>query len=152
MKHCGHAPHWPKEVYARTLARLGMLGISPSLTCGKAACGSILCSQMDASTAAFLRMCVEKAGQRLLDACNLSRLPPEIWNVAADMACGEYLNMRRSMGYVQSGEAAVTSIKEGDTQVSYAAERTEGQRLDDLIAKLQEIPREVVARYRRLRW
>lgn len=107
----------------------------------------------------LLGFCVQKALDCILNDCNLKELPDGLVHVAVDMAAGEYLRSKKQSGQldidsVDLSAAAVSSIKEGDTQVNFGTNsgQSAGERLDSLINWLISGHRGDIACYRRLRW
>lgn len=89
---------------------------------------------------------------KVLNFCNIAELPTALEHVVIDMACGECMYITAVCGTDTTTEPAITSIKEGDTQVNFAAESTPAQRKDLLIATLRAMPYSELIAFRRLRW
>lgn len=87
-------------------------------------------------------------------ACNIEQLPPELFMLAVDMAVGMFLQERKASGGLDhfDFEGAVSTIKEGDVQVTLAAGGTPEQQFDAMIAAMALPADSVIARYRKLRW
>ncbi len=73
------------------------------------------------------------------------------------MTAGRYLQYKKACGQLTEFDldAAVKSIQEGDTNITFAiggGSQTPEQRLDALIASLCSERLEEVIRYRRLEW
>ena len=95
---------------------------------------------------------------RIKNLSNLSEIPEGLESLAVSMAVGEYLNMKKCSGQLEGFDldaAAVKSIQEGDTNITFAlgeGSSTPEQRLNSLIdypinGRIGEI-----YRYRRLVW
>lgn len=89
---------------------------------------------------------------KVLNFCNINALPTALEHVVIDMACGECMYLSAVCGTDVATEPAVTSIKEGDTQVNFATEATPTQRKDLLINTLRAMPYDELIAFRRLRW
>ena len=97
--------------------------------------------------------------ERLLNETNLTELPDWLACLGAELALGELLRLKKSMGLLDIEgldlDAAVKSIQEGDTNITFASGEgslTPEQRLDVLIARLTADRSREILRYRRLVW
>ena len=96
--------------------------------------------------------------ERLLNETNLSALPEGLACMGAELALGELLRLKKSMGTLDiegmNLDAAVKQLQEGDTSITFAVEDSSSpeQRLDALIASLTTDRMREVIRYRRLVW
>lgn len=97
---------------------------------------------------------VDQVERRIKDLINRSVIPKELEPVAVDTTAGEFLRRKKTTGTLEGFDlnAAISSIKEGDTTVSYSGDMTDDQRLDALIAGLASVSRSQLARYRRFVW
>lgn len=88
--------------------------------------------------------------------CNISELPDGLFHVAVDMVCGEFLQAKKATGQLNIGNldltGAITSIKEGDTQVSFDSNESDSNKLDLLINSLKNGAKGELVCYRKLRW
>jgi hypothetical protein len=86
--------------------------------------------------------------------CNVDEVPEGLRYVFIDMACGEFLSKKKSGGgsIGIDVEAAVKSIKEGDTQITYAVSDGASVTVDGFINMLQNCGRSQFATYRRFKW
>lgn len=95
---------------------------------------------------------------RIKNLSNLSEIPEGLESLAASMAVGEYLNMKKCSGQLEGFDldaAAVKSIQEGDTNITFAlgeGSSTPEQRLNSLIDYLINGRIGEIYRYRRLVW
>lgn len=95
---------------------------------------------------------------RIKNLSNLSEIPEELESMAVSMAVGEYLNMKKCSGQLEGFDldaAAVKSIQEGDTNITFAlgeGSSTPEQRLNSLIDYLINGRIGEIYRYRRLVW
>ena len=96
--------------------------------------------------------------QRIMNKINCSTIPEGLEGVAVYMAVGEYLNMKKCSGQLEGFDldaAAVKSIQEGDTNITFAlgeGSSTPEQRLNSLIDYLINGRIGEIYRYRRLVW
>lgn len=95
---------------------------------------------------------------RIKNLSNLSEIPEGLESLAVSMAAGEYLNMKKCSGQLEGFDldaAAVKSIQEGDTNITFAlgeGSSTPEQRLNSLIDYLINGRIGEIYRYRRLVW
>lgn len=94
---------------------------------------------------------------RIKNLSNLSEIPEGLESLAVSMAVGEYLNMKKVSGQLEGFDldAAVKSIQEGDTNITFAlgeGSSTPEQRLNSLIDYLINGRIGEIYRYRRLVW
>ena len=95
---------------------------------------------------------------RIKNLSNLSKTPEGLESLAVSMAVGEYLNMKKCSGQLEGFDldaAAVKSIQEGDTNITFAlgeGSSTPEQRLNSLIDYLINGRIGEIYRYRRLVW
>ena len=95
---------------------------------------------------------------RIKNLSNLSEIPEGLESLAVSMAVGEYLNMKKCSGQLEGCDldaAAVKSIQEGDTNITFAlgeGSSTPEQRLNSLIDYLINGRIGEIYRYRRLVW
>ena len=103
-----------------------------------------------------LEFIISGAEQCVKDQINRPEIPVGLRSMAVDMAAGEFLRRKKTTGSLEGFDleaAFVSSVKEGDTTVSYdGGAMTDEQRLDALIAQLTSVSRSQLARYRRLAW
>ena len=92
--------------------------------------------------------------QTVLGFCNLAELPSELERVIIDLTCGEVMyNLSfAKTDAAQEGGQTVSSVKEGDTQVTFVTDLTPAQRREMLINTLRTVPYDKLIPYRRLRW
>ena len=100
---------------------------------------------------------------RIKDNANVTEIPNDpsdadfgLHMIAVEIAVGSFLSMKaetdaESLGSIDT-QAAIKSIKEGDTQITYAVDDRQGTALDALIALLTGNLTDRLAHYRRLRW
>jgi hypothetical protein len=89
--------------------------------------------------------------------CNLSAIPEGLHEVAVDMVCGEFLQNKKAINQLADFnlDAAVKSIKEGDTQITFALNEgslTPEARLDMLLNHLINSGKGSFASYRSIGW
>ena len=95
---------------------------------------------------------------RIKNLSNLSEISEGLESLAVSMAVGEYLNMKKCSGQLEGFDldaAAVKSIQEGDTNITFAlgeGSSTPEQRLNYLIDYLINGRIGEIYRYRRLVW
>ena len=97
---------------------------------------------------------LEKVGNDIKISCNISEIPPALREVYVDMVCGEFMQMKKGTGQLDSIDvsSAVKQIKEGDTSITYAVVDGAITTLDGLIYFLMNAGRGQFASFRKLRW
>ena len=105
----------------------------------------------------LLDIVIRNVQYRVQNETNQSELPEGLVSVAVSMAVGEYLNMKKCSGQLEGFDldAAVKSIQEGDTNITFAlgeGSSTPEQRLNSLIDYLINGRIGEIYRYRRLVW
>lgn len=99
----------------------------------------------------------EKVVHSIQADCNITDIPTGLTGIIVDRVCGEFLYAKRNMGQLEiesiNLEMAVKSIKEGDTDITYATDSniTPEQRLDGVINALKGCGGSL-ASYRCIRW
>ena len=107
---------------------------------------------------ALLDIALNNVQWRIKNLSNLSEIPEGLESLAVSMAVGEYLNMKKCSGQLEGFDldaAAVKSIQEGDTNITFAlgeGSSTPEQRLNSLIDYLINGRIGEIYRYRRLVW
>ncbi|WP_413778128.1 hypothetical protein [Caproicibacterium sp. XB1] len=101
-----------------------------------------------------LNYCIDRAAQAICDACNLDVVPDGLHYAQVDRACGEFLQAKYSTGKLseETAQAAVQSIKEGDTTVQLSTGSSLTQRMAAAITSLQKAGENEFAKYRKLVW
>ena len=111
-----------------------------------------------ADTDPLLDMVLTNVQWQIKNLSNLSEIPEGLESLAVSMAVGEYLNMKKCSGQLEGFDldaAAVKSIQEGDTNITFAlgeGSSTPEQRLNSLIDYLINGRIGEIYRYRRLVW
>ena len=106
----------------------------------------------------LLDMVLNNVQWRIKNLSNLSEIPEGLESLAVSMTVGEYLNIKKCSGQLEGfvlDAAAVKSIQEGDTNITFAlgeGSSTPEQRLNSLIDYLINGRIGEIYRYRRLVW
>ncbi len=124
----------------------------------KARLETLGCGVSDADNA-LLDFCRRKVENDIRNVCNIpvnDDIPAELFEVAVDRICGEFLFSKRNSGQTEMAgfdlSAAVKQIVEGDVSVSFADCSSDGERLDKLIEKLMCCGERELVKFRRIRW
>lgn len=104
----------------------------------------------------MLTFCMEKVTKTIMNYCNVSTIPENLNPTAIDMVCGEFLLIKKQTGQLQLGDldldGAVTSIKQGDTSVTFAtSNNSDESKFDALISYLLKGKDDLLC-YRRMYW
>lgn len=107
----------------------------------------------------ILNFSIQKVENTIKNDCNVSSVPDGLVNIAVDMAVGEFLTAKKTFSPDSIAgldlDAAVKSIQEGDTNITFAlgeGSSTPEQRLNSLIDYLINGRIGEIYRYRRLVW
>jgi hypothetical protein len=94
------------------------------------------------------------AKRRLLAETGQYELPGALKPVMIDMAVGEYLLFRKSIGRLEGfdQEYAIRQMSQGDTSITYAMASEAQSPVDVLIERLSTPPAALITEWRRLRW
>ena len=113
----------------------------------------ITLTEDDAWLVAFSINCVVGS---ICNECNVDEVPEELFHVAVDMACGEYMTTARNMNKLNMDDinldGIITQIKEGDTSITFDASASDEQKLTLFINHLLNGRRCELLCYRKMRW
>lgn len=105
----------------------------------------------------LLGFCTQKVIQEIKNACNITVIPEELYQVAKGLIVAEFLTVKKAQGAI-NGEGLVfdpvlKELDEGDTKQVFAVDSVSSaeQRLDMFIAQMN-LSREQFIRFRRLQW
>lgn len=93
---------------------------------------------------------IDKVTNHICNNCNVSEVPTGLYEKAVDMICGEFLKGKYSQGLLDI-ESAVSSIKEGDTQINFSSGKTPEETYLTYIDTLASDTIDF-ARYRKMNW
>jgi len=102
----------------------------------------------------LLKSMLKGARRKLLAQTGQHQLPEALKPAMIDMAAGEYLLFRKSMGSLEGFdcEHAIRQVSQGDTSITYAI-ASEGQApVDALVQRLLTPPSALITEWRRVRW
>jgi len=89
---------------------------------------------------------VGEATEEIKNIIHQPYVPAGLKYVLADRACGKLIGYLYSTGKITDAGGAVTSVRVGDTQISYSA----GQNIETAITDLQKAGEKELLRYRKL--
>lgn len=97
----------------------------------------------------------QKVENHIKNSCNTTDVPDGLFNVAVDMVCGEFLFTKKQTGQLELGDldltGAITSIKEGDTQVNFGGSSDEDN-FNQMVNYLMHHGEGDFVCYRKIRW
>ena len=103
-----------------------------------------------------LCFCMQKVENHIKNFCNTDSIPDGLFNAAVDRVCGEFLFTKKQTGQLDIGEldldGAVTSIKEGDTQINFDAGSSDESRFNQLVNYLMNQGEGDLICFRKIRW
>ena len=107
----------------------------------------------------ILDFAIQKVENTIKNECNVNEIPEGLFNIAVDMAAGEFLLSKKTFAPEDLSEFdlsyAVKQIQTGDTNTVFAVgdgSLTDEQRLDAFINHLLTYGRKEFLCYRKLRW
>jgi hypothetical protein len=90
--------------------------------------------------------------QYILNYCNISKIPTELYYTAVDMCCGTFLKTKVSTGEVDGfSNGSVSSITEGDVSIGFREGTSGTEVFMDVLDKLTNKKGELEC-FRKLRW
>lgn len=110
-----------------------------------------------AETDPLIDFVIDSVAERIKNETNLTSIPDGLTKLAVEMAVGQYLSLKKSLGQLEGFdlETAIKQIQEGDTNTVFAigeGSTTPEQRLDSLISYLINGRTREFIRYRRVVW
>lgn len=112
--------------------------------------------QVKESDAWMIGFAMQKVESSIKNECNISEIPDGLIHTAVDMVCGEILLAKKQTGQLELGDldfnGAVTSIKEGDTQVNFNSDESDSDKIDQFINFLLNNGRGDLVCYRKMQW
>lgn len=126
-----------------------MSSINYNDICSKLKCYGIEVNDADVGVIELISEGVEKY---IINFCNISFMPAELYYVAVDMCCGTYIKNKMSAGQIESiSQGVVSSIKEGDVSVDFRQGSSQAEILKEIANKLTERKGELEC-FRKLKW
>lgn len=92
--------------------------------------------------------------QRICNYCNVKEPPDELLFIATDAVCAEILRLKLIKGELPNIDdvlKAITSIKEGDVQISYTGNDTAYKQLT-LILDAMDLKPSILNKFRKMVW
>ncbi len=101
-----------------------------------------------------IEFAIEKVTNHILNKTNCSEIPDGLNNIAIDMVCAEFLNLKKGFGQLTDFdfEMVAESVKLGDTNIQFAKGSTPEQKFDSCIGYLLTGHEDDFAKYRKLVW
>lgn len=106
----------------------------------------------------LITLCVQKVETYIKNDTNQISVPEELTPFAVDMACGEFLAVKKTFSPESVAgldlSAAVKRIQVGDTSTEFTADssQTAAGQLDSVIAALKNSGKSQLSCFRKLRW
>lgn len=106
-----------------------------------------------------IKYVIQKTENHIKNSCNILLIPEGLYHIAVDMACGYFLYEKKAVdadslkGF--NLDAAIKSIQEGDTNITFAINEgstTNEQKLDALINHLINYGEKHLVSYRCMTW
>lgn len=97
-----------------------------------------------------------KVENHIKNHCNINTVPEGLYEVAIDRICGEFFFGRKQTGLLEIAsldlDGALSSIKEGDTQVNFASDDSDDAKFSVLVQTLRTSGEGDLVCYRKLKW
>ena len=108
------------------------------------------------SDAWMIGFAMQKVENTIKNECNISEIPDGLFHTAVDMSCGEFLLAKKQTGQLELGDldltGALSSIKEGDTQINFDAGSSDESRFNQLVNYLMNQGEGDLICFRKIRW
>lgn len=99
---------------------------------------------------------IQKVENHIKNFCNILTIPDGLLQIAADRVCGEFLFAKKQSGQLDIDSidlsSVVTSIREGDTDVSFNNNTSDETRFNQLLDYMINAGESDFICYRRLKW
>lgn len=103
----------------------------------------------DDSDLTSIELIINGTEEYIMNYCNISSIPIELYNTAVDMCCGTFLRTKLSADKLENGD--VSSIKEGDVTISFMEGTGSTETLKEIIVGLIDRRNELEC-FRKLKW
>ena len=97
---------------------------------------------------------IQKTETHIKHFCNIATIPECLNNVVIDMAVGDFLFTKKSMGQLKDFQIdqIVKKIQDGDTTVEYAATTDPESLFNSYVSKMIDGHNDDLIAHRKLRW
>lgn len=110
--------------------------------------------QLQESDDWVLAFAIQKVESHIKNFCNITAVPNGLFNVAVDMACGEFLFCKKQTGQLEISNldltGAIQQITEGDASVTFAS--SDDDKLNAMLNYLLHNGEGDLICYRKLSW
>ena len=99
---------------------------------------------------------VQKIENHIKNSCNTTNVPKELFHVAVDMVCGEFLFTKKQTGKLELADldlnGTITQIHEGDITVQFASGTSDEEKFNNFLNYLLHQGEGDFVCYRKLKW
>lgn len=100
---------------------------------------------------------VQKVENHIKNSCNVTSIPEELFHIAVDKVCGEYLFAKKQTGKLELSDldlsgGAIKQISEGDTTVSFADGASDEEKFNTLVNFLINQGEGELVCFRKIKW
>ena len=99
---------------------------------------------------------IQKIENHINNSCNTTSIPDGLVHTAVDMVCGEFLLAKKQTGQLELGnldlDGAITSIKEGDTQINFSDGTSDEDKFQFMLNYLMHFGDGDLVCYRKIKW
>ena len=104
----------------------------------------------------MINFCIEKTENHIKSTCNILEIPLGLFNVACDMAVGEFLLIKMQTGQLEVSDldfsAAISQLREGEVSIEFAKGSSDQEKFDSLVNYLLTKGEGDLISYRRIKW
>lgn len=104
----------------------------------------------------MINFCIEKTENHIKNTCNVLEVPLGLFNVACDMAVGEFLLIKMQTGQLEVSDldfsAAISQLREGEVSIEFAKGSSDQEKFDSLVNYLLTKGEGDLISYRRIKW
>lgn len=109
-----------------------------------------------AKDAELLSLCERGVISHIEAFCSIEGLPEKLVHQAARRICGEFLDIKHTLGELDIGQldfgAALKEITEGDSTVKFAAGFSNAEKFSALVKNLKECGKDDLICFRKIKW
>ncbi len=100
-----------------------------------------------------IELIINGTEEYIMNYCNISSIPIELYNAAVDMCCGTFLRTKQSIGELEviNSNGDVSSVKEGDVTLCFKDGTGSGKAFDEIVDSLIDKRNELEC-FRKLKW
>lgn len=100
----------------------------------------------------ILEILIDEVKDYILNYCNIKEVPTELNSCWVSLVCQKYLQNKLALGDMEGVENGnISSISEGETNISYDNSNSSVARMQKLIDKLGKVENQLIG-FRKVKW